>query len=102
MSVKFNRRLFVSFVGSVMASLLAFGASAQQKPIKLDVTIPDGFVPTIGPITSAPTTKISNASNDLLIGQRNEVNPSRLSNRNGIPSLEETGLRIPLPAGVRQ
>ena len=99
MAVKFSRRLFASFIGS-LGALFAFGASAQQQSekapprgAKIDIAIPDGAVPVVGPIITAPTTRISFHENGLLIVQRTTVNSSQLSNQIGNASVEKTGLR---------
>jgi hypothetical protein len=100
MSARFGRRLFVFLLGSVGA-LFAFGAGAQQqsektppRDAKIDIAIPDGTVPVVGPIITSPRTGISLHENGLLIVQSTTVDSSQLLNRTGNASVEKTGLRI--------
>ena len=100
MAVKFSRRLFVSLISS-FGALFAFAASAQQQSEKapprnaeVDIAIPDGSIPVVGPIVTAPKTRISFHENGSLIVQRTTVNSSPLLDQIGNASVERTGLRI--------
>jgi hypothetical protein len=100
MAIKFSRRLIVYFIGS-LGALFSFGAGAQQqsekappRDAKIDIAIPDGAVPVVGPIVTAPRTEISFHANGLLIVQSTTVDSSQLSNQTGNASVEKTGLRI--------
>jgi hypothetical protein len=98
-AVKFSRRLFVSLIGS-LGALFAFGASAQQQSekapprnAKIDIAIPDGYIPVVGPIVTVPKTRISFHENGSLIVQKTIVDSSQLSDQIGNASVEKTGLR---------
>jgi hypothetical protein len=86
MATKFSRRLVISLLGPIGA-IIAFGSAAQEasqiappRNPKVDIVIPRGSVPFVGPIT-APMTKISADETNSLIARNGTTNSSRLSNQ---------------------
>jgi hypothetical protein len=77
MAIKFSRRLFVSIVSSI-ATLITFGASAQQdaKGGQVGIGTPiDGVVPFVGPVIAESRSALSSEGSDVMTNQKTGLHP---------------------------